>query len=377
MTKNKSLQRALKNDLELRTLRKQLGEQLWNDRVEVARERQRRLQEVQAQITQGVSRTRALREYKLGSDTFGRWSQRYAKQGLAGLIDRPRQRVDRSSPAVRRSNRKRRPAVGFVKWAGSKLGVVEHLLGNAPSEYRTYYEPMVGAGILFAKLAPDRAILGDVNDDLMTCYRVIQEQVGALCEVLARHRNTYEHYVKVRALNTSEILPVEVAARFIYLNKTCYNGLYRVNRFGHFNVPYGRRPDANFCDFDTLRTWHSRLQGVKLRTGNYRRTTARARDGDFVYLDPPYLSRKKQCRYYHRYNQQVFDLEAHKELAVFFGELDRRGCHVLLSNSNHPTVRELYAGYEMLTIHTRRPIHRNVDRRDGYTELLISNRPLT
>ncbi|MBM4321347.1 MAG: Dam family site-specific DNA-(adenine-N6)-methyltransferase [Deltaproteobacteria bacterium] len=278
-------------------------------------------------------------------------------------------------PWQEKRNRGRRP-ISFVKWAGSKSAVLDRLLPFFPAKFGTYYEPMVGSGSIFFTLRPSGvAVLGDLNEELIHTYAVLRDHVEELIAALQQHVNTYEHYLEVRALRPGDLPPVERAARLIYLNKTGYNGLYRVNAKGYFNVPYGRISHANICDSRTLRELAPLLRNVRLCAGDYRMTVQQARTGDLVYLDPPYYPLPTTRELFGRYQPQIFGKAEHHELAVIFRELDRRGCHVLLSNSDTDAVRALFAGYHIETLTVRRCIHWSPDKRAGYTELLITNGP--
>lgn len=367
-------------DPRLAALRRQIGPAAWADRVAQARKRERVVRRVRALRQTGHTLLEASRTAGATPSSVTRWTARYHRAGLAGLIDRvgniATKRPRTPPPRWKPRDPRRRKAHTFVKWAGSKLGVMARLLRYVPATYGTYYEPMVGAGTLFFALRPRRAVLGDVNDELMTCYRVIRDQVELLIRALARHRNTYDDFLRVRAQVPADLDPVVRAARLIYLNKTCYNGLYRVNSHGRFNVPYGRNPDANFRDAETLRRLSTLLEGVTLRCRDYRETLADARRGDFVYLDPPYFAPTLGRANRVRYRPEAFDVEAHRDLANIARDLARRGCHVMVSNSDTREVRRFYAGFHITSLHVRRSIHFAPDRRAGHKELVIaSHRP--
>ncbi|MBX3275386.1 MAG: Dam family site-specific DNA-(adenine-N6)-methyltransferase [Sandaracinaceae bacterium] len=263
-----------------------------------------------------------------------------------------------------------RPAASFVKWVGSKQGVLSAILARMAPPTGRYFEPMVGSGVVFLGLAPERAVLGDANAELVDCYRVIRDDVEALVRALDRHVNTREHFLAVRAQRPEDLPPVERAARFIFLNKTCFNGLYRVNAAGAFNVPYGGIAHANFRDAATLRRVSARLEGVSLRCADVAECVRDAGPGDLVYLDPPYFAAPRAEV---RYRAQGFGVEGHERLAALFDDLDRRGCRVVLSNADAPEVRALYRGRVVEVLATRRPVNRDARARDGWRELLIRN----
>ncbi len=178
-------------------------------------------------------------------------------QTLRGL----QPRLERARPPGRKRGR---PAASFIKWAGSKARLMDQLLARVPRRFGTYFEPMAGSGTVFFALAPARAVLGDLNAELINCYQVLRDDLPGLLRQLARHDNEARHYLEVRAQDPRALPATARAARTIFLNKTCYNGLYRVNGRGAFNVPYGRLYWANVVDEPTLRRTHAQLQGVQL-----------------------------------------------------------------------------------------------------------------
>lgn len=181
-----------------------------------------------------------------------------------------------------------RQARPFVKWAGGKGQLLDELLKRAPTTFGRYYEPFVGGGALFFALQPKRAVLADKNQELANAYLVVRDNVEELVISLRQHRNHRDYYYRLRSLNPLELTSLERASRFIYLNKTCYNGLWRVNRRGHFNVPFGRYKDPKICDADNLRAVSAALQGVEIRCSDFEEALQTATGGDLVYLDPPY-----------------------------------------------------------------------------------------
>ena len=275
-------------------------------------------------------------------------------------------------PPSHRSRRGRK-AISFIKWAGSKTGVLKQLRPLLPTRYKRYYEPMVGSGTLFFSTAPRRAVLCDVNAELMHCYRMLRDRRQELIQALQQHENSEQHFLAVRAQDPDTLAPVDRAARTIFLNKTCFNGLYRVNSRGLFNVPFGRIWWANICDMEALTRTSSQLRGVRLPCGDYARALETAGPGDLVYLDPPYLSRGDGPATFYAYQPRTFGEAEHRRLAATFRDLDRRGCHVMLSNSNTELVRELYRGYPCEVLTTRRPVNCKAGQREGWQELIIHN----
>ncbi|EDP75067.1 DNA adenine methylase [Hydrogenivirga sp. 128-5-R1-1] len=263
----------------------------------------------------------------------------------------------------------------FVKWAGGKRQLLEVLLKNVPARFNTYIEPFVGGGALLFALLPDRAIIGDANCELINAYSVIKDNVEELITSLERHRNDEDYYYEIRNLDPSTLSPVERASRFIYLNKTCYNGLYRENSKGMFNVPFGRYKNPKILDRDNLRAVSEFLNSsnVLILCQDYRETCKLAGEGDFVYLDPPYhpLSRTAS---FTKYSRNDFSEEDQERLAEVFRELDRKGCYVMLSNSNTEFIKSLYRGYYIQELEASRAINCKGDgRRRRKIELLIKN----
>ncbi len=267
-----------------------------------------------------------------------------------------------------------RKAISFLKWVGSKAGVMDQLIPLVPRSYRTYYEPMAGSGTVFFTLSPERSVLCDLNAELMDCYRVLRDRLPELVSALGEHENSEEHFLVVRAQDPSLLDPVQRAARTIFLNKTCFNGLYRVNSRGLFNVPFGRIWWANICDEKTLARASRQLKGARLLSGDYERALETAGPGDLVYLDPPYLSSGSKSSVFYAYQPRSFGEDEHRRLAEIFRDLDRRGCHLLLSNANNPQVHELYEGFPIQIISTRRQVNCKPGKRKGWQEVIIHNR---
>ncbi len=283
--------------------------------------------------------------------------------------------------------RSRPPASPFVKWAGGKGQLLAQFEPHFPAQFGGYVEPFAGGGAVFfhlynqGRLEGKNVVLLDRLEELINCYRVIQSQVEALIAALRRHephKLDEEYYYEVRAWDRQagyeERGDVERAARFIYLNRTCYNGLYRVNRQGQFNVPFGRYRNPTVCDAANLRAVQRALQGVKLMTGDFARCLDVARAGDLVYLDPPYHPLSDTASFT-SYTARDFGVPDQRRLAALFRALDRRGCRVMLSNSATDLIRELYGGYDQKEVQAIRAISSKADGRGAVAELLVMNRP--
>jgi len=260
----------------------------------------------------------------------------------------------------------------FVKWAGGKKQLLNQLMTNIPLRFNRYYEPFLGGGALFFSLLPDDAVLADKNEELINAYIVIRDNVEALIKSLKKHKNTESYYYQIREVDPNKLSPVERASRFIYLNKTCYNGLWRVNSKGKFNVPFGRYKNPKICDEENLRAVSLALQGKEILCCDFEEAVVAAKAGDFIYFDPPYYPLSKTASFT-RYTKEDFGPKEQERLAKVFKELDRRGCYLLLSNSNTDFIKKLYSGYNIKEVKANRFINCKANKRKGVTELLISN----
>jgi len=260
----------------------------------------------------------------------------------------------------------------FLKWAGGKTRLLHALRRYIPSCFGTYFEPFLGGGALFFDVAPDIAVLGDANPELINCYKVVKDSPHLLLRELAKLTISESEYYRVRALAPEELSPVERAARFIYLNKTCYNGLYRVNKSGQFNTPFGKHTKVKLADSNTLGAASALLQSSLLMCGDYRTVVENAIRGDFVYFDPPYLPVSRFSDF-KRYTKEFFYEEDHQMLADVFAALADKGCYVLLSNSFHEKIASLYSGFHQEQVLMPRFVNCKGEGRGSVTELLISN----
>lgn len=258
----------------------------------------------------------------------------------------------------------------FLKWAGGKSQLLGRLRAHVPPSYGRYFEPFLGGGALFFALRPARGVLSDVNREIIDCYTAVRDDVSGLVAALRNHRYDSKHYYAVRDADPAALPLVERAARTIFLNKTGFNGLYRVNRSGKFNVPFGRYAKPAICDEENLRACSAALANVELLAADFERAGARAAAGDFVYFDPPYVPLSRTAAFT-AYAPGGFDLDAQARLASFFGTLAERGVAVLLSNSDVPAIRKLYARYAMQSIEATRVINCKATRRGPVRELLV------
>ena len=271
----------------------------------------------------------------------------------------------------------------FVKWAGGKSQLMPQIVRLMPSKFDRYFEPFLGGGAVFFYIASsDRnAFLSDTNMDLINAYKAIRNHVEDLITILRYHQTEYNkspirYYYQLRD-RTNSLNKIENAARFITLNKTCYNGLYRVNKNGSFNVPIGRYKNPLICDTDNLRKMSMvlRQSGSYLGVSDYKKILVEKADkGDFIYLDPPFYPISNTANFT-SYTNNGFTFEDQKELAIIFKELTKRRCKVLLSNSNTDEIRRLYSDFSHLTeaAIVNRSINSIGSKRIGHNELLIRN----
>ncbi|MBN1960773.1 MAG: DNA adenine methylase [Deltaproteobacteria bacterium] len=259
----------------------------------------------------------------------------------------------------------------FLKWAGGKTQLIPEILARFPKVFRKYHEPFMGGGAVFFALAPNRAILSDINADLVDTYRAIRDEPEAVISALQRHQVTEADYYRVRSQKRGELSLVAAAARTIYLNRTCYNGLYRVNLKGEFNVPFGRYANPTICNSENLYLASLALQNVKIRCEDALAIDKRVQRGDLVYFDPPYdpLSPTSSFTTYARGG---FGNEQQAALADLFIKLANRGVHVVLSNSDTPFIRELYRDFRIDSVYARRAINSRADRRGHVREVIVS-----
>ncbi len=261
----------------------------------------------------------------------------------------------------------------FLKWAGGKSQVLLQYAPYFPKTFKTYYEPFLGGGAIFFHLTPQRVWLADINPELVNAYRCIRDQVEAVIQGLSEHhvRHSVDHYYETRA--HPGVGDVERAARLLYLNKTCFNGLYRENSKGRFNVPMGRYKNPTICNPDALRAASHSLKQARIEETPFESVLDFATsEDDFVYFDPPYhpISSTSSFTAYNRYS---FHGDDQIRLQAVFAKLAQRGVKVMLSNSDCPFIRELYQDFTIQTIQATRSINSNASRRGKITEVLVTS----
>lgn len=279
-------------------------------------------------------------------------------------------------PTAQRSSGKPSP---FLKWAGGKRGLLHEILPVIPDFTGRYIEPFLGAGAVLFAVDFDKALVNDFNENLIEVYEVIKSEPEKLIKALKKHVNDKEHFLSVRAWDRapgfSDRTPVERAARFIYLNKTGFNGLYRVNSQGFFNVPFGGQKNPDFIAEDNIRHVSQYLKNVSFTSGDYRHATKKAKPGDFVYLDPPYDPISATASFV-AYNESGFGKADQEELRDEVVRLTKLGVPVLLSNSDTPFIRDLYADkklFRIRSVEVRRAISAKASSRGMIGEVLVDN----
>jgi DNA adenine methylase len=263
-----------------------------------------------------------------------------------------------------------------LKWAGGKGRLLPELLARIPDSFHTYHEPFIGGGALFFALAGrgriEQAYLSDANSSLIDVYLGLSDSVDEVIAALREHMYEREHYYRVRALRPEDLSLPERAARVIYLNKTCYNGLYRENRRGEFNVPFGRYKNPTICDEPNLRAASRVLRGVDITRRHFSTILNYAKEGDFVYFDPPYHPVSATANFT-AYDRDGFDPDDQRELRDVFAALAGRGARAMLSNSDTPFIRELYAGFHVDQILAARAVNSKANGRGKVAEIIVRN----
>lgn len=269
----------------------------------------------------------------------------------------------------------------FVKWAGGKRQIIDKLKKYVPDEYDTYYEPFVGGGALLFELAPKKAVINDLNEELMNVYNCLcnEEKFKKMCNLLNHYEaeHSEEFYYEIRNKDKNKnaynrLSDYTKAARTIYLNKACFNGLYRVNSKNEFNVPFGKKTKINTYEGSNLITVSNYLtmNDIKIQSVDFEESLKTAKKGDFVYIDPPYDS---DTSTFNNYTEDGFGKEEQRRLAQVYKDLDKRGVYVMLSNHNTTLINELYKDYHIHIIEAKRNINANGKKRGKVEEVIITN----
>lgn len=269
----------------------------------------------------------------------------------------------------------------FVKWAGGKRQIIDKLKKCVPEEFGTYFEPFVGGGALLFELSPRKAVINDYNEELMNVFECIKDEnrFSKMCSELNKHEANHseEYYYLIRNVDRDKakykkMVDYKRAARTIYLNKACFNGLYRVNSKNEFNVPFGKKLKVNTYEGQNLGIIHAylNLNEIDILNIDFEEAVKDAKKGDFIYFDPPYDS---ETSTFNSYTEEGFGKEQQVRLARVFKELDERGCYVMLSNHNTTLVNELYKDYNIHVISAKRNINSNGNKRGKVEEVIVTN----
>ena len=269
-----------------------------------------------------------------------------------------------------------------VKWAGGKRQILDKIKSNLPKEFNNYYEPFIGGGALLFELAPQNAVINDVNQELLSIYKCLKDEelYKLMIEELDKHEANHSeiYYYDVRNWDRNPRFELEPlwrrAARTIYLNKACFNGLYRVNSKGYFNVPSAKKEKVKTYDVENLHKIHKYFSAnnIQILSGDFVEATRTAKSGDFVYFDPPYdvLEDKDSFTAYSKFD---FNKEDQIRLAECFKSLTKRGVKCMLSNHNTSFIKELYEGFNIKVIHAKRMINAKASGRGAVEEVIITN----
>ena len=269
----------------------------------------------------------------------------------------------------------------FVKWAGGERQILDKLIKYVPEDFNTYYEPFVGGGALFFELSPKNAVINDSNEELINVFRCIkdEEKLTKMCNELNHHEANHseEYYYKIRNIDRDKnkfnrLSDYKRAARTIYLNKACFNGLYRVNSKGEFNVPFGKKLKVNTYEGQNIGIIHAYLNfnNIKILSIDFEEAVKDAKEGDFIYFDPPYDS---DTSTFNSYTEDGFSKDEQIRLSNVFKNLSDRGCFVMLSNHNTVLINELYKDFYIHKITAKRNINSNGKKRGKVEEVIITN----
>ena len=264
----------------------------------------------------------------------------------------------------------------IVKWVGGKRQLMFELLKNMPKSYNRYFEPFIGGGALFFELQPENAYISDMNEELINLYSVVRDNVYELIEDLGKHEVSKEYFLEIRNIDRTEkyakLSSIERASRFIYLNRTCFNGMYRVNSQGQFNVPFGHYKNPRIIDESNLLNCSKLLNKTAIKCADFSEILTKVQKDDFVYFDPPYVPLNETSSFT-SYTKDGFDIDMQFKLRDVCDELDSMGVKFMLSNSDTKLVNELYANYEIKKVFASRQINANADGRGKITEVLVKN----
>lgn len=266
----------------------------------------------------------------------------------------------------------------FLKWAGGKRQLLPEIRKYVPKKMGTYHEAFIGAGAVLFDRQPKKAVINDINPELVNTYITIRDNIDELIADLQKHDNDSDYFYEIRDLDRkpeyNNLTNVEKASRLIYLNKTCFNGLFRVNSQGQFNVPFGKYKNPNIVNESVLRAVHHYLStnDVQILNGDFADAVANAKKGDFIYLDPPYDPVSSSSSFT-GYSLDGFSREEQVRLRDLVVDLDKRGCKVLLSNSATDFIKDIYKDFHIEIVGATRSINSVASKRGKIDEVLVMN----
>lgn len=259
----------------------------------------------------------------------------------------------------------------FLRWAGSKQKLLPILSEYWDSSFNRYIEPFMGSAALFLHIKPERAVLSDINKDLVDTFNIVKKQADELYELVLSYPINKDFYYNLRAVDTSNLSKLETAARFIYLNRYCYNGLYRTNKSGRFNVPFAAYKNGALPSIDCFKYWAELLNKAEIVCGDFYDTIKQASRGDLVYLDPPYAI--KNSRIFYQYDPNTFGLEDMTKLATALDVIDNNGARFVLSYANSPEMSDIIRNWKYVVVSTRRNIAGFSGNRRMAEEIIVTN----
>ncbi|MBN2825520.1 MAG: DNA adenine methylase [Campylobacterales bacterium] len=265
----------------------------------------------------------------------------------------------------------------IIKWVGGKRQLINELKRLMPPKYNRYFEPFIGGGALFFELKPQNAFINDYNSELINLYQVVRDNPNALIVDVCEHKNEVEYYYEIRALDRDreifdKLSDVKRASRFLYLNKTAFNGLYRVNSKNQFNVPFGRYKNPNYCVPDNIMACSELFKNTEMTNDDFEVIKDKVQAGDFVYFDPPYIPLTATSSFT-TYTDKGFDEDMQFRLKELCDSIDKKGAYFMLSNSSVKLVYELYESYNIHEVKAKRSINSNGNGRGKITEMVVIN----
>lgn len=264
----------------------------------------------------------------------------------------------------------------FIKWAGGKRQLIKELIKLLPANYNRYFEPFIGGGALFFAIQPKNAYISDINPELINLYNVVKNDVDLLINDLIKYKNTEDYFYKIRNLDRKpsykKFNVIKKASRFIYLNKTCYNGLYRTNSKGYFNVPFGSYKNPNIIDKQNLKACSELLKKTEIVSSHFLAIENEIKTGDFVYFDPPYIPINKTSSFT-KYYKDDFNIDEQIKLKELCDRLTKKNIYFMLSNSYSKLILNLYKQYNIKKIKATRTINSKANKRGAINELIITN----